>query len=616
MRRILTTLMILLVVLVAGLSSLVLLVNPNDFRSYMVKQVEARSGYQLQLDGSLRWHVWPRLSILAGRMTLTAPGASAPLVRADNMRLDVALMPLLSHQLQVKQVMLKGAVIQLTPQTEAERAQNAPVAPKGTSLPQEPGNSGWSFDIAALQVVDSVLVFQHEDDEQVTVRDIRLQMEQDANHQAEVDFSGRLNRDQRDLTLSFSAQVQAADYPHRLDAQLSQLSWQLQGADLPAQGISGNGSLNASWQEEAKKLSFSALNLTANDSSLTGSGSVVLGDYPLWALDLQSDKLNLDNLLLHSDILPSNGGDVQKAQATPKQPRPVIANGVKVVPYSGLNSFDGTLAMTAKQVVWREMPFTDVRIQADNQRGLLHIAQLEGKLDGGMLSLPGTVDARNSVPQAAFQPKLDNIEIGSLLKAFNYPIDMAGKMSLAGDFSGSVVDANHFRRDWQGQASIEMQDTRTEGLNFQQLVQQAVERSADVRAKENDDSATRLDKLTADIDLDSGILTLDNMSGSSSLMSLTGKGALDLVKEEGNMQFAIQVTDGWQGEGKLVDMLKRTAIPLRVYGKWSELNYSLQVDQVLRRQLQNEAKRRLNEWAERNKNTQSGKDVQKLLNKQ
>ena len=44
MRRILTTLMILLVVLVAGLSSLVLLVNPNDFRSYMVKQVSTGAG--------------------------------------------------------------------------------------------------------------------------------------------------------------------------------------------------------------------------------------------------------------------------------------------------------------------------------------------------------------------------------------------------------------------------------------------------------------------------------------------------------------------------------------------------------------------------------------------
>ncbi len=51
---------------------------------------------------------------------------------------------------------------------------------------------------ASLQVADSVLFFQHENGEQVTVRDIRLQMEQDENHRATVDFSGRVNRDQRD----------------------------------------------------------------------------------------------------------------------------------------------------------------------------------------------------------------------------------------------------------------------------------------------------------------------------------------------------------------------------------------------------------------------------------
>ncbi|QIR26825.1 outer membrane assembly protein AsmA [Kluyvera genomosp. 3] len=614
MRRILTTLMILLVVLVAGLSSLVLLVNPNDFRSYMIKQVAERSGYQLELDGSLRWHVWPRLSILSGRMTLTAPGASAPLVRADNMRLDVALLPLLSHQLQVEQVMLKGAVVQLTPETEAIRDQRAPVAPKGTSLPQESGDRGWSFDIAGLQVIDSVLVFQHESDEQMTVRDIHLQMQQDAGHQATVDFSGRMNRDQRDLSLRFSAAVQAGNYPQSLDAQLSQISWQLQGADLPAQGINGNGSVNVSWQEDAKTLSFNALNLMANDSTLTGKGSVVLGDKPVWSLNLQSDKLNLDNLLVRSDILLSGGA--QQAQSAPNKPRPVIANGVNLPPYSGLKSFDGSLAMTANQIVWRGLPFTHVTLQADNQRGLLHISQLEGSLAGGQLSLPGTLDARSGTPQAEFQPKLDNIEIGSLLKAFNYPINMTGKLSLAGDFSGSVIDANHFRRDWQGQANLELRDTRTEGLNFQQLVQQAVERSTDVQAQENYDSATRLDELTTDVDLDSGILALSNMKGKSSLMQMTGKGTLDLMKEEGDLQFGIQVTDGWQGQGKLVDILKSTAIPLRVYGKWEALNYSLQVDQILRRQLQNEAKRRLNDWAERNKNTQSGKDVKQLLDKQ
>lgn len=614
MRRILTTLMILLVVLIAGLSSLVLLVNPNDFRSYMVKQVEDRSGYQLQLDGSLRWHVWPRLSILSGRMALTAPGASEPLVRADNMRLDVSLLPLLSHQLQVQQVMLKGAVIQLTPQTEAIVAQNAPVAPKGTSLPQDAQEHGWSFDIAGLQVVDSVLVFQHEDDEQITVRDIRLQMEQDARHQATIDFSGRINRDQRDLNLNISANLQAGDFPHHLDAELSQISWKLQGADLPAQGISGNGSVNARWLDDSKTLSFSGLNLTANDSTVTGSGSVILSDTPVWALNLQSDKLNLDNLLLHSDIATGTGA--QKAQTAVKQPRPVIASDTDEQPYQGLLGFNGTLMMTANTVNWRGMPFSYVAIEADNQQGLLRISRLEGALDGGQLSLPGTLDARGQIPQAKFQPKLENVQIGSLLKAFNYPIEMVGKLSMAGDFAGSVIDANRFRRDWQGQGHIELRDVRTEGLNFQQLVQQAVERSSDVRGQDNYDSATRLDLLTTDLSLDNGVMSFDNMKGESTLMALTGKGALDLMKEEGDMQFAIQVIGGWQGQGKLVDVLKSTAIPLRVYGKWSELNYSLQVDQVLRRHLQNEAKRRLNDWADRNKDSQNGKDVKKFLNQQ
>ncbi|EHC37162.1 putative outer membrane assembly protein [Salmonella enterica subsp. enterica serovar Alachua str. R6-377] len=68
MRRFLTTLMILLVVLVAGFSALVLLVNPNDFRAYMVQQVAARSEYQLQLDNIC----CPRLVVATGRAAALA----------------------------------------------------------------------------------------------------------------------------------------------------------------------------------------------------------------------------------------------------------------------------------------------------------------------------------------------------------------------------------------------------------------------------------------------------------------------------------------------------------------------------------------------------------------
>ncbi|EMF0806939.1 TPA: outer membrane assembly protein AsmA [Klebsiella aerogenes] len=614
MRRILTTLMILLTVIVAGLAALVLLVNPNDFRNYMVQEVAQRSGYQLKLDGPLRWHVWPQLSILSGRMALTAPGASEPVVRADNMRLDVALMPLLSHQLQVKQVMLKGAVIQLTAKTEAVRNQNAPVVPHDNTLPQAPQDRGWSYDVRKLQVADSVLFFQHENGEQVTVRDIRLQMEQDDNHLATVDFSGRVNRDQRDLALSFTAQVQGGDYPHSLKADFSQLNWQVRGAELPPDGLSGQGSLQASWIEEAKKLDFDNLHLTANDSAITGNGSVVLGDKPDWVLNLQATTLNLDSLLAQSAAANEGNAD-QRGQSQPRQLRPVIADSDIQQDYHSLLGFNGKLALSAEQVQWRGMRFSQVKSDITNQQGLLTVKQLEGNLGEGRLSLPGVLDVRGNTSHAAFQPQLDNVEIGTILQAFNYPISLTGKLSLNGDFSGPRIDADDFRRHWQGQAQLQMKDTRTEGLNFQQLVQQAVARSTNVQAQENFDNATQLDALSSDLTLNNGQITLNGLQGQSAMMALTGQGNLNLQAENCDMHFNVRVLGGWKGESKLIDRLKQTAIPLRIYGKWQSLSYSLQVDQILRKQLQDEARQRLNEWAERNSNSQNGKDVKKLLDK-
>lgn len=614
MRRLLTTLMILLVVIVAGLSALVLLVNPNDFRHYLIDQVASRSGYQLELDGRLRWHVWPQLSILTGRMSLTEPGASAPLVRADNMRLDVALIPLLSHQLKVKQVMLKGAVIELTPQTEAVRDGSAPVAPRENTLPLESADRGWSFDVSSLKVHDSVLVFQHADDEQVTVRGIDLEMQQDEHHRAEVDFSGRINRDQRDLTIAFNAQVNAGDYPQNLTATFNRLNWQLKGADLPPQGIVGQGSLQAQWQEAAKKLSFSQLQLTANDSTLRGEGSVALSDRPQWTLNLQSDKLNLDNLMVHADAAV-DGGTGGQGQARQQPLRPVIADSAPQPDYASLRSYRADFSFQASQLQWRGMNFANVRAQAQNNRGLLTVSHLSGELGKGTLSLPGTLDAREDVPRARFRPALKDIEIGALLKAFNYPIELTGELSLNGDFNGGKIDADSFRRSWDGQASLALRNSRAQGLNFQQLVQQAVARSANVKVQDSFTNATELDSLTSELSLDSGMLSLDDMAGQSQMLALTGEGTLDLVHEEGDVRFNVRVLDGWEGQSKLIETLKTTPVPLRVYGKWTALNYSLQVDQVLRKSLQDEARSKLQKWADKNQDRQSGRDVKKFLDK-
>lgn len=609
MRRLLTTLVILLVVLVAGMSALVLLVNPNDFRAYMVTKVEQKSGYHLTLDGELRWHIWPQLSILAGRMTLTAPGAKAPVVSADNMRLDVKLLPLLSHQLFVKQVMLKNAVIRLTPESEEQNQPNAPIAPAGDT--EETLDTPWKFDIDNLRIVDSLLIWQRANNEQINVRDINLVLQQNANRHAQMELSSRVNRDQRDLTFSMAADIDLQQYPRRIAATVTQFNYQLEGADILGGGIKGDGSAQVAYQQTPQQIALSQLILSANDSQFSGSGSVRFGEVPVYAMNLTSTALNLDAL----SGWQSSSGTQQAVSVTAA---PVIANQAEDPQQNleVLRDFTAQLNLNVDQLTYRGMNIAHLALQADNQQGLLTVHTLSGQLAGGDFALPGSLDARGGRPVISVQPVLKQVELGAVLKAFDMPQVLTGKFSMQGDLTGDRLTSQSFEHRWKGSAQLAMQDAQLHGLNIQQLIQQAVARNdSSVRGQDNYQRFTEVKQLSAKAKLSGGTVNISELSADSPLLNLSGGGTVNMPGKQCDMVLNVRVTGGWQGRGELIEQLQKTPIPLRVYGPWQQLNYQLQVDQVLRKTLQNRAKDALNKWAEKNKDSREGQDLKKLLDK-
>nr|SAY42347.1 putative assembly protein [Serratia marcescens] len=609
MRRLLTTLAILLVVVVAGMSALVLLVNPNDFRGYMVKKVEQKSGYQLTLEGDLRWHIWPQLSILAGRMTLTAPGAKAPVVSAENMRLDVKLLPLLSHQLFVKQVMLKNAVIRLTPDSEEHSQVDAPIAPAGSGT--DAADAAWKFDIDNLRVVDSLLIWQRADNEQINVRDINLTLQQTEKRQAQLELSSRVNRDQRDLTFSMAADVDLQQFPRQIGAKVTQFNYQLAGADILNGGIQGEGNAQVVYQQTPAQIAVSQLNVSANNSQLTGDISATLGAVPGYVVNLNSANLDVDAL-----------SGWQSSTTTAEQPAvtsaPVIASQVddRQQNLEALRDFTAQLNLQAAQVTYRGMNVTQLAVTADNQRGLLTLHKLAGQLAGGDFSLPGTLDARGNKPVISVQPVLNQVELGTVLKAFDMPQMLTGKFSMKGDLTGDRLSSQAFERRWRGTAQLAMQDAQLHGLNIQQLIQQAVARNDNsVRGQDSYQRYTEVKSVSAQASLNQGTVKLSGLTADSPLLALTGAGSIDMPGKQCDMALNVRVTGGWQGRGELIEQLQKTPIPLRVYGPWQQLNYQLQVDQVLRKTLQDRAKDALNKWAEKNKDSREGQDLKKLLDK-
>ncbi len=616
MRRLLTTLVILLVVIIAGMTSLVFLINPNDFRQYMVERVEMKSGYQLAINGSLRWHVWPQLSIIAGQTTLTAPGAKAPVVSAENMRLDVKLWPLLSHQLAVKQVLLKNAVVRLTPDSE-ENQPDAPVAPS-TPTPVAPVTptleAGWKFDIDKLSVVDSLLIWQRGNDDVINVRDINMQMEKDANRQATLQLSSRISRNQRDLAFTMKAELDMQHYPQDFAANISKFSYQLNGADIPVKGVQGNGAMQASYQRDTDTVTLSQLDLTANDNQVSGTASATLGDSTNYQLDLTANKLDLDAL---SGWQPKT--DEQTTENAPSvTSAPVIARDVDDQPngLSSLQNFNARLTLKVADLTYRGMKIQNLALNADNQQGQVKLSTFSGIMGSGKFSLPGDMDVTGKQIQVHLMPDVDKIELGDLLAAYGLPKALTGSFSMKGDVNGKGLSAADFARRWQGEGQLSMDNAHLNGINIQQLIQQAVARSSDkVQGLERYDHYSQIDTLKAEGKLADGTLTLTNLQGQSPMVNAKGNGSIDMADQQVDMNLLIRVTGGWKGDSNLINTLKTTDIPLRVYGPWAQMGYQLQVDQVLRRTLEQSARSAIQNWIDKRKDSKENEDVQKFLNK-
>lgn len=592
MRRVITTLAILLVVVVAGMTALVLLVNPNDFRTYMVQQVEQRSGYQLQVGGDMRWHVWPQLSILAGRMSLTAPGATQPMVTADNMRLDVNLWPLLSHQLSVSQVMLKNAIIRVTPDSAAQKPTGAPVGP-GDAEPVSSSNNGWSFNIGKLRLADSLLIWQQPGGDEYNFRDLNLNLDQDASKQASISLATRISRNQRNVSVNLKGQMNVAQYPHRLVGQLDEMNYAIDGANLPTQGIKGTLSGQGEWNGDNQHFSLQKMQVTANDSALEGSADGRLALPQQLNLALHATSLNIDALMANAPSTDNSAPQQANVTSTPVIAEPRMRDNSD----SPLNKLDLTLNLSADNSVWRGLTLTNLQLDGSNQQGLMTLSKLQGKFGEGHFSVPGSVDIRKPVTQVAFQPELDNIAIAPLLKALELPETLQGTVSLKGDLSGAGLSVEEAKRNWQGSADLEATNLQLSQLNLQQMVRRAVARVSNrVTNDQPDDQG--IQQLSGRVTLKQGIFSLPDLQGGNSRLAVQTKGNVDMVKQQLDVTINMMLR-GWQGDDKLAALLNQQTIPLRMYGGWNNLQYSLPVDDVVRQQLQSEAKSRLNQWLDR-----------------
>lgn len=92
-----------------------MLFDPNDYKDEITAAVERATGRRLTLDGDLELAVFPTIRIAVGSATLSnAPGfGDEPMARIGGAELRVAVLPLLSQSIRVREARLSGLELNL-----------------------------------------------------------------------------------------------------------------------------------------------------------------------------------------------------------------------------------------------------------------------------------------------------------------------------------------------------------------------------------------------------------------------------------------------------------------------------------------------------------------------
>ncbi|MBG5881393.1 outer membrane assembly protein AsmA [Providencia alcalifaciens] len=618
MKRFLTTLIILLVVVVAGLTALVMLVNPNDFRGYLVQQVEKKSGYQLDFKGDMRWHVWPTLSIITGPVSVTAPNASQPILSAENMRLDVDLWPLISHRLSVEQIVIDGAVIRKTPESEPITTVNTPVAPGGSQVPADTTDkSKWLLDISKIDITNSLVIWQTSKDE-YNLRNINLSLKKSDDKQVAMKFSGNLNKNQQEFNFDIKSDIDLSKLSQQVSGKITQFDYQLSGVDLPENGISGKFTSDFLYTKaNSGAISLDNLAIQANDSQLVGTINVNLTDIPDVTVNLSSPTLNLDTLIGQAPAAgKSNTANAASENTVSNNERvgvkPVISgSNMQKYDLTGLKGFTAQFDVSMDTLIYRGMSMTGVKIKGDNQTPRLTISQLEGNAFGGQFSLPVTINY-NAIPaQVSAKPVFNNINLTPVLKAFSMPEKLSGIISLNASLSGTGYDDYAVKNQWQGPVNFELRSAKLADLNIPQLIQQSVSRFTNkINMPTDTNSFTEVDLFTVSGYLNKGNMNISSLKATSSLLNITGQGRVNIPKETIDVNLGVNILGGWAGDSRLVQQLRSMNIPLRIYGGWNNLQYQLDVEKLLRNELRTQAKEAIGSFLKKEEN----KGLNDLLN--
>ena len=547
LKTILVALVGLVVVVVVGLVIAVATVDPNDYREDIQQAVHDATGRQLTLGGDLELGISLSPTIVAKQIALSNAdwGTEPEMMKAKELDIKVALLPLISGDIHIVSFMLDGAEILLETNSDGvgnwqfgaqeaddEVATDKMLLPridsltisdaKFTYLDGETGEKR-SVDVESIQLsTDSpsgplnVDVKATSDDEGLTVSGVAGSLDAlMGNDSAPVDLSIAAYG----VTMTLKGTVADVSSAPQLDLDLDVASDDpSKAADVAGITLPFDGAIKVVGHIKGTPETFDLTGLTADAAGIKATGDISVdqsGDRPS-----VSGKLAIDTL----DVSAFGGADGEASSGSsdkvfPSDPLPV----------DGLKAVDADIEVTITTLKTPVMVASNVVVPIKLASGDLKIDGMTATVAESSVSSSLDLNASSSTPAMVLKLDASNLNVGKMLKEADVTEMLSGTGDLKVDVNGQGESIAAIMASLGGDASLLMEGGSLDAGSLSLLMGGTNALVGTMFASGSE--AASLNCLAIDYDIKDGIAEQKVFLVDTQFSTLVGEGSIDLGKE-------------------------------------------------------------------------------------
>lgn len=641
LKTILIIFVVLVLVLAGAVAAILILVDPNEYKTEISELVREKSGREISLKGDIELSLFPWAGVQIHNVDMAGTGTGPEaLLHVERVKVHARLLPLLQTRIETDAIVLSGLDVKLHRDANgrANWTTDDTTAPAGTASAEAPAIvlpqvlAGLS--IQGINIEDGKIALrdeqagQHFELENLTLttgtiepgRPVAMDLSFDLHDRAQssdgtVKFSGELLLDMdrqqvsvKDMAFDLGFAGKALDGGKlqtslrggvNFDAgkQLLALTDLVLDAKLERKDLPGGFMHTKLASQALLKMKENRLELSKLLLELSGLGKLEghinvarLGsERPALQFKLHSDSLDVSPWAKQGPA-PAGQAKVDPAQGTkPAAPAPL--------PVAALGAVDLDGSLSIEQFKAGEIQVSAILATVKGEGGKISLKPLQAKLYQGDYQGEIHLDGRPRPEKdlrVSMKQTIAHVQLQPLLKATTGKDNLGGTANVNVDLQGQGRDSNDIKATLKGFIHADIKNGELVGINIAHMIRSAYAQYKGLPAPPDEPQKTDFSEMRAKFDAADGVLTSREFYASSPLLRVDGTGKVNLLKEKINYKLTTALVKSLKGQdGEPIKELEHVTLPIRIKGGFAEPEISLDMDAILQKAVETQLEKHL-----------------------